>query len=68
MYTTQENFVIDGKGQKVAVQIPIHVYEKLLADAEELEEIKEYRKAKSHKGNAIPFEKAFEEIEAFIEK
>jgi hypothetical protein len=33
---------------------------------EEFEEIMEYRNAKTHKGNAIPFEMAFEEIEAFI--
>jgi len=65
---TQENFVIDSKGRKVAVQVPIHRYERLLADVEELEEIREYRKAKLHKGNTIPFEKAFEEIETFVEK
>ena len=59
----QESFVIDKKGHNVAVQIPIKVYEKLIADSEELDEIKEYRKAKSHKGNAIPFEQAFKEIE-----
>ena len=35
---------------------------------EELEEIMEYRNAKSLKSDAIPFEEAFEEIEAFIQK
>lgn len=60
----QENFVVDKKGHKIAVQVSLRVYEKLLADSEELEEIKEYRKAKSHKGNAISFEQAFSEIEA----
>jgi len=59
----QESFVIDKKGHKIAVQVPIRVYEKLVADSEELDEIKEYRKAKAHKGNAIPFEQAFREIE-----
>jgi hypothetical protein len=62
----QENFVIDRKGQKIAVQVPIRVYEKLIADSEELDEIKEYRKAKAHKGDAIPFEQAFKEIEQAI--
>jgi len=33
---------------------------------EELDEIIEYRKAKSHKSDAIPFDVAFAEIEAFI--
>jgi hypothetical protein len=62
----QENFVIDKKGQKIAVQIPIKIYEKLIADSEELDEIKEYRKAKAHKREAIPFDQAFREIEEAI--
>jgi len=61
-----ESFVTDKNGRKIAVQIPIKTYEKLVSDSEELEEIKEYRKAKTHKGNAIPFEQAFSEIEDFI--
>ena len=59
----KENFVVYQKGNKIAVQIPIKKYEKLLADSEELDEIKEYRKAKSHKGDPIPFDEAFREIE-----
>lgn len=62
----QENFIIDKNGRKIAVQLPIKAYEKLVADSEELEEIKEYRKAKAHKGNPIPFEQAFREIEEAI--
>lgn len=62
----QENYIIDKKGRKIAVQVPIKTYMKLVADSEELEEIKEYRKAKAHKGNAIPFEKAFREIEEAV--
>lgn len=59
----EENYIIDKKGRKIAVQVPIKTYEKLLADSEELEEIKEYRKAKAHKSDPIPFEQAFREIE-----
>lgn len=62
----QENYIIDNKGRKIAVQVPIKAYKKLLADSEELDEIKEYRKAKSYKGNAITFEQAFSEIEEAI--
>jgi hypothetical protein len=61
-----ENFLVDKQGRKIAVQIPLRVYKKLVADAEELEEIKEYRKAKTQKGDAIPFEQAFKEIEKAI--
>lgn len=60
----KENFIIDKKGRKIAVQLPIKVYRKLIADSEELEEIHEYREAKLHKGDPVPFEQAFREIEA----
>jgi hypothetical protein len=59
----QESFIIDKKGRKIAVQIPIKTYEKLLSDSEELDDIKEYRKAKAFKSNPIPFDQAFGEIE-----
>ena len=62
----QENFIIDKNGHKIAVQVPIKTYKKLVADSEELEEIKEYRKAKAHKGDVISFEQAFMEIEEAI--
>lgn len=61
-----ENYVTDKKGRKIAIQIPIKVYEKLVADSEELDEIKEYRKAKKHAGKTIPFDQAFGEIEAAL--
>lgn len=62
----KENYVIDNNGRKIAVQVPIKTYKKLMADSEELQEIKEYRKAKAHKGNPIPFKQAFREIEEAI--
>jgi len=62
----QENYVIDNNGRKIAVQVPIKTYKKLMADSEELDEIKEYRKAKSRKSNPIPFEQAFREIEEAV--
>ena len=61
-----ESFVTDKNGRKIAVQVPIKTYEKLVSDSEELEEIKEYHKAKAHKGDAIPFEQAFREIDDII--
>ena len=62
----EENYIIDKKGRKIAVQVPIKTYKKLVADSEELDEIKDYRKAKAHKGDAIPFDQAFREIEEAI--
>ncbi len=62
----QENFVIDNTGRKIAVQVPIKTYKKLVADSEELDEIKEYRKVKSRKSDTITFEQAFREIEEAV--
>jgi len=63
----EETYIIDKKGRRIAVQVPIKTYEKLIADSEELEEIKEYRKAKARKSYPIPYEQAFSEIEKAAE-
>ncbi len=63
----EETYIIDKKGRKIAVQVPIKTYEKLVADSEELDEIKEYRKAKARKSDPIPYEQAFSEIEKAAE-
>ncbi len=59
----RESYVTDKSGHKIAVQLPIRVYEKLVSDSEELDEIKAYRKAKKRKSDPITFEQAFKEIE-----
>lgn len=62
----QEKFVTDKNGTKVAVQIPLDLYEKLKADSEELEDIKAYHEAKAVKSETVPFAVAFDEIEQMI--
>jgi hypothetical protein len=62
----EESYITDKKGRKIGVQMPIETYEKLVADSEELEEIKEYHIAKARKSNAIPFEQAFDETEEAV--
>ncbi len=57
------SYIVNQNGKKIAVQLPVQLYEKLIADSEELEDIKEYRKAKAKKSKPIPFEQAFKEIE-----
>ncbi|MCF8223885.1 MAG: hypothetical protein K9J25_12145 [Bacteroidales bacterium] len=64
---TDENYIIDKNGRRIAVQIPIKRYKKLVTDSEELDEIREYRKAKSQKRDPIPFDQAFREIEDALE-
>ncbi len=67
MNKNTEKYIIDSKGHKIAVQVPIKIYKKLVADSEELDEIREYRKARNHKGDPIPFDQAFREIEDSME-
>jgi len=57
-----ESFVTDKKGRRIAVQIPIKAYEKLIADLEELNDMKAYNCAKARKSEPIPFEQAFTHI------
>ncbi len=59
----KEQYIVDTNGRKIAVQIPLEFFDQLIADSEELEDIKEYRKAKIHKSEPVPFEQAFHEIE-----
>ena len=57
-------FMVDKKGNKVAVVLPMKEYKKLLEAKEELEDIIEFDKAFQRKQEFVPFEKAIEEIES----
>jgi len=59
----RKSFVTDKNGRKIAVQIPIKIYEKLVTDSEELYEIKAYDRAKARKSEPIPFEQAIKEVD-----
>lgn len=61
--TLNKNFVIDGKGKKVSVILPLKDYLKLIEELEELEDIKAYDKAINRKQEFIPLDKALKEIE-----
>jgi PHD/YefM family antitoxin component YafN of YafNO toxin-antitoxin module len=56
-------FITDNSGNKIAVIISIKEYEKMLADLEELEDIRLYDKVKASGEKSIPIENAFEMIE-----
>ncbi len=66
--TLNENFVVDAKGKKVSVLLPIKEYQKLLDELEELEDIKAYDNATTRKQEFIPLDKALKEIEATRKK
>jgi len=58
-----ERFVVDNKGNRVAVLLDIGEYEKLLEALEEMEAVRAYDGAKASKDVAISFEEAVTEIE-----
>jgi len=66
--TLNESFVVDAKGKKVSVLLPIKDYQKLLEELEELEDIKAYDKATNRKQEFIPLDKALKQIEATRKK
>ncbi len=62
MNISVKEFIIDEKGNKKAVVIPIEAWEKILEHLEEAEDIKAYDKAKKDSSEFIPFDKAVKEI------
>ncbi|MEO8148877.1 MAG: hypothetical protein ABI723_14625 [Bacteroidia bacterium] len=58
----KETFVVDNYGEKIAVMLPIKEYNKLIAELEDAEDIKAYRKVKAMKSEVILFDRAVKEI------
>ncbi|HVU98690.1 MAG TPA: hypothetical protein VHE34_25885 [Puia sp.] len=63
-----ENFVVDAKGNRVGVFLPIKDYNKLMEELEELDDIKAYDKAMSRKLEFVPLEQALKQIETSRKK
>jgi PHD/YefM family antitoxin component YafN of YafNO toxin-antitoxin module len=63
MPTYQHQFIVDARGNRMAVILDIAEYEKLMDELEELEAIRAYDAAKASSDEAMPFEQAIEEIE-----
>ena len=62
MIALHPEYIIDQSEHKKAVILPFNEWEKLLAEIEELEDIRAYDNAKSDDDEIIPFEQAVEEI------
>jgi len=56
-------FITDNQGNKLAVILPIKEYNKILAELEELDDIKLYDLAKKGEQEFLDAEEAFKEIE-----
>jgi PHD/YefM family antitoxin component YafN of YafNO toxin-antitoxin module len=58
-----KQYVVNAKGRRVGVIISVAEYERLLEAQEELEAIRAYDEATESGDEAIPFERAVDEIE-----
>lgn len=61
-------YVTDDNGKKVAIILPIDIYQKMLNELEEMEDIKLYDKAKQSSQEYLDAEQAFKEIDRNREK
>ncbi len=57
----ERQFVVNERGEKVAVMISIEEYEKILEELEYLEDIRAYDEAKASGETPIPLEQALAE-------
>ena len=64
MTTINPQYIIDKKGNRVSVIIPVTEFEIIMEELEELEDIRLYDEAKADNQSSIPADKAFEMIEA----
>ncbi len=55
-------FLVNEKGEKVAVVIGIKEYERILEELEELEDIRAFDEAEASGETPIPFDRAIAEI------
>lgn len=63
MQTINPQYIIDKKGNRISVVIPVTEFETIMNELEELDDIRLYDEAKSDNESSIPIDKAFEMIE-----
>ncbi len=63
MSMLKERYLVDERGQRVAVVLDLDEYNKLLEELAELEDIRAYDAAKASGEKPIPIEQALDEIE-----
>jgi hypothetical protein len=64
MQTINPQYITDNSGKKISVIIPLHEFNSILEELEELEDIRLYDNAKSSSEPSFPIDEAFEMIEA----
>ncbi len=64
MIELAEEYLVDEKGNRKAVVIPMDVWHRIQEDLEDLEDVKAYDQAKSMGSDPVPFQEAVREIES----
>ena len=64
MRTIAHQYVTNPSGERLFILLPVNEYERLLKEAEELEDIRLFDEAKADKNPSIPVDEAFKIIEA----
>ena len=60
--TEPTQFLVNDKGEKIAVVLSVQEYEELLEEIEDLQAVREYDEAKASGETPIPLEQALDEI------
>jgi len=63
MVNVHPEYVVDEKQHRKAVLLPIEEWEQIVAELEELDDIRAYDSAKAEGSKAVPFEQAVREIQ-----
>ena len=63
MVTVHPDYVVDEEKRPKAVVLSIQEWEKVVEELEELEDIREYDRAKAGSQESVPFDRAVREIE-----
>ena len=64
MLAVHPKFVIDGKARKTAVVVSLVEWERVMEALEELDDIREYDKAKGRRERSIPLEQVVRRFKA----
>jgi len=62
MIRFDEQYLVDEKGNRKAVVLPISSWQQILEALEELDDIRAYDEAKREPSDPIPFEQAISEL------
>ena len=63
MINLHPQYIIDLKGKKLSVVLPVDEFERLMEELEDMEDIRLYDEAKTVNEPSVPIDEAFAEIE-----